>query len=584
MRKRAAIFALLVAIILLAVPARRHWSAARVLQRFAAASESGAVATRNPDVEEVDQVLAGSTRARFYLPRGAPDAPGLVISHGVHRLGIDEPRLVRFARSLAASGVVVLTPELRELADYRLDPRSIEAIGLSAAALRARTSHPVGVMGMSFAGGLSLLAAVDPRYRSDIGLVVAIGAHDDAARVCRFFATNQIERADGGVESLPAHDYGAVVFIYSHAQHFFSDEDLPRAREVLRLWLAEKRDEARAQEAELGPSSRDLIDRVFEHRLEELRPQILHEVESDRVGLESVSPHQRLTSLGVPVFLLHGSGDTVIPPSETGWLARDVPKDQLRDVLVSPSIVHIELTGKPTWHDQWSLVHFLADVLGELHEIGSAIPAAAPVAPPVAPPPTVPTDSPAFHATVSDVEGDIRDQMHWSWHRGCPVDTEHLRVVTGDHFDFAGTIEKGTIIVHEDVAEAVRAVLEKLFLARYPIAKMVPIDAFQGDDDRSTAANNSSGFNCREIAGKPGVWSQHAYGRAIDLNPVQNPYVRDGVVSPVEGQRFADRSLRDPGVIHEGDAVVRAFDEAGWHWGGRWKQELDYQHFSPANR
>jgi D-alanyl-D-alanine carboxypeptidase len=191
---------------------------------------------------------------------------------------------------------------------------------------------------------------------------------------------------------------------------------------------------------------------------------------------------------------------------------------------------------------------------------------------------------PAFRATVSAVEGAIRDQIHWSWHPGCPVDLDHLRVVTGWIFTFAGTTEKGTIIVHEDAAEAVRSALEKLFAARYPIAKMVPIDAFEGNDDRSMAANNSSGFNCREVASKPGVWSQHAYGRAVDLNPVQNPYVRAGVVSPIEGRRFADRSLRDPGVIHEGDAVVTAFDEAGWHWGGRWKPDRDYQHFSAENR
>jgi pimeloyl-ACP methyl ester carboxylesterase len=196
-----------------------------------------------------------------------------------------------------------------------------------------------------------------------------VGAHDDAARVCRFFAKNQIERADGRVDSLAAHDYGALVFIYSHVQHFFREEDVPRARESLRLWLAEQRDEARAQEAGLGASSLALLNRLFEHHLEEIRPQILAEVDADRVGLASVSPHGRLASLRVPVFLLHGSGDTVIPASETGWLAQDVPKGQLRDVLVSPSVVHIELTKEPTWQDRWSLVHFLADVLGELHEM-----------------------------------------------------------------------------------------------------------------------------------------------------------------------------------------------------------------------
>jgi pimeloyl-ACP methyl ester carboxylesterase len=223
-------------------------------------------------------------------------------------------------------------------------------------------------MGMSFAGGLALLTAIDPRYQADIGLVVAVGAHDDAARVCRFFATNQIERADGGIDTLVAHDYGALVFIYSHAQRFFPEEDLPRAREALRLWLGEKREDARAQETGLGASSRALLDRLFEHRLEEVGPRIIHEVEADQLGLGSVSPRGRLASLQAPVFLLHGSGDTVIPASETGWLAKDVPSDRLRDVLISPSIVHIELAGKPTWLDQWSLVHFLADVLSELHE------------------------------------------------------------------------------------------------------------------------------------------------------------------------------------------------------------------------
>jgi dienelactone hydrolase len=365
MRKQAALFAFLVAAILLAVPARRHWNAARALQRFSAVDAKA----RDPDVKEEDIDLPGHTRGRFYWPRDAADAPALVLAHGVHRLGIDEPRLVRFARSLASNGVAVLTPELRELADYRLDPRSIDAIGVAAQALKARTSHPAGLMGMSFAGGLSLLAAVDPRYQESIGLVVAVGAHDDAARVCRFFATNRIERADGGIESLAAHDYGALVFVYSHAQDFFPREDLARARETLRLWLAEQRDEAKRKEGGLSDASRALVDRLFEHRLQELSEPITREVDVDRAGLESVSPHGRLARLRVPVFLLHGSGDSVIPATETGWLAKEVPNDWLRDVLVSPAIVHIEMTGKPSWGDQWSLVHFLADVMTELHQL-----------------------------------------------------------------------------------------------------------------------------------------------------------------------------------------------------------------------
>src|SRR5262249_38691464 len=129
--------------------------------------------------------------------------------------------------------------------------------------------------------------------------------------------------------------------------------------------------------------------------------------------------------------------------------------------------------------------------------------------------PEPPRDPPAvaslaFHATVSPIEGAVREQIHWSWRAGCPVALEHLRAITADDVTFAGTIEKGTLVVHEDAAEAVRTVLEKLYVARYPIAKMVPIDAYEGDDERSMAANNTSAFNCREVAGKPGVWSQHA--------------------------------------------------------------------------
>jgi hypothetical protein len=200
-----------------------------------------------------------------------------------------------------------------------------------------------------------------------------------------------------------------------------------------------------------------------------------------------------------------------------------------------------------------------------------------------APTPRV-ASAPVFHAVVSELDANLREQMHASWRPGCPVSLDQLRIIKADHFTFAGSIEEGAIIVNADAAEAARSVLEQLFAARYPIAKMVPIDAYDGDDDRSMAANNSSGFNCREVADKKGVWSQHAYGRAIDLNPIQNPYVKGGTASPPEGTRFLDRTLTAPGVIHEGDEVVKAFDAVGWHWGGRWQVARDYQHFSPTNR
>src|SRR6185369_6584439 len=114
----------------------------------------------------------------------------------------------------------------------------------------------VGVMGMSFAGGLSLLAAADPRFASDIGFVVAIGAHDDLERVLRFFATNEIAQPDGTTVKLEAHEYGALVMIYGNAERFFPAADVPAAREALRLRLWEQPDAAREKAKELGPASR----------------------------------------------------------------------------------------------------------------------------------------------------------------------------------------------------------------------------------------------------------------------------------------------------------------------------------------
>jgi hypothetical protein len=98
------------------------------------------------------------------------------------------------------------------------------------------------------------------------------------------------------------------------------------------------------------------------------------------------------------------------------------------------------------------------------------------------------------------------------------------------------------------------------------------------------AANNTSAFNCRKVSGSR-RWSEHAYGRAIDVNPLRNPYVtRGGRVSPPAGRPYANRSLRAAGMIHGGDRVVRAFATAGWEWGGHWSGSRDYQHFSSTGR
>ena len=191
-----------------------------------------------------------------------------------------------------------------------------------------------------------------------------------------------------------------------------------------------------------------------------------------------------------------------------------------------------------------------------------------------------------FEATSSPIDRELRRRMKGrSWHRGCPVGLGKLRLLELSHWGFDGEVHRGRLVVHRRAAEDVLAAMRSLYDERFPIRRMRLIDSYGGDDRRSMAADNTSAFNCRSVAGQPGVWSEHAYGLAIDINPVENPFVSpDGSVSPPEGEPFADRSRREPGMIRRGDATVRAFARRGWEWGGNWSPAKDYQHFSARGR
>jgi hypothetical protein len=159
-----------------------------------------------------------------------------------------------------------------------------------------------------------------------------------------------------------------------------------------------------------------------------------------------------------------------------------------------------------------------------------------------------------------------------------------LRLLRADYWGFDKRVHRGELIVHRDHARRVLVVLGKLFKAGYPIQRLKVVDAYRADDDRSMAANNTSGFNCRRVSGSSS-WSEHAFGRAVDLNPLRNPYVtRGGRVSPPAGRPYASRARRAAGMIHANDLVVRAFAAAGWRWGGYWSGSRDYQHFSSTGR
>jgi hypothetical protein len=166
-----------------------------------------------------------------------------------------------------------------------------------------------------------------------------------------------------------------------------------------------------------------------------------------------------------------------------------------------------------------------------------------------------------------------------SWRADCPVVPDDLRLLTVAHHDLAGNHQIGELVVHADHAEALLTVFEALYAARFPIQRMELITAFEGDDAASMRANNSSAFNCRVVEGSS-RWSQHAYGTAIDINPLINPWVRGSTVDPPEGAAYLDRGAETPGLIHADDIVVQAFEAIGWSWGGYWNDSTDYQHFS----
>jgi poly-gamma-glutamate synthesis protein (capsule biosynthesis protein) len=200
---------------------------------------------------------------------------------------------------------------------------------------------------------------------------------------------------------------------------------------------------------------------------------------------------------------------------------------------------------------------------------------------PVEPSPT--PEPPAFASAVGPITAALAERMTpSSWREGCPVPLADLRYVTVSHWTFEGTVATGELVVHEDVADHVTAVFAAIFEAEYPIRSLRLVDDFGGDDDASMAADNSSAFNSRAVTGGT-AWSEHAYGRALDLNPVENPYVLDDLVLPPAGRAFLDRPDA-PGVIHPDDAVVRAFAAVGWEWGGSWERPVDFQHFSLTGR
>lgn len=170
-----------------------------------------------------------------------------------------------------------------------------------------------------------------------------------------------------------------------------------------------------------------------------------------------------------------------------------------------------------------------------------------------------------------------------SYPEGCPIPLSDLRYLIIPHFDGHGNVRLGEMVCHRTVARQLLDIFRELFYAHYPIERMVLIDDYDADDERSMSANNTTCFCYRTVAGSRKL-SRHSLGKAVDINPLYNPFVRrtarGTIITPEAGRQWADRTIADnPYAVRRGDAAWRAFTRRGWRWGGSWRTRPDYQHF-----
>ena len=229
---------------------------------------------------------------------------------------------------------------------------------------------------------------------------------------------------------------------------------------------------------------------------------------------------------------------------------------------------------------------------------GCAAASPAPNASTSAPPASPAEESPASGAAsipvphslprwgIAPIQGDIRDRVIGrNWSPGCPVPLRDLRLVTVRYEGFDGRTHAGPLILHERVAEDVLWVFRRLFRHDFPIKRITLARRWHPirPSDWFDTHNITASFSCRPVTNGTG-FSQHAYGWAVDINPMQNPYVNEDGVLRRAARRYVDRSQDLPGMIHPGDVVVRSFARIGWRWGGDWTSLKDYMHFSLTGR
>ena len=319
----------------------------------------------------------GEVAAQWYRPNGRVRRAALLVP-GVHSMGIAEPRLTALAQDLAGSGVAVMTMALPDLMGYQITARSADVIE-DAVTWMARQPDlapdgRVGIVGISFAGGLSIVAAGRPSLRDKVAYVVSFGGHGDLARVLKYLATGEAVQAPG-VATHPPHDYGVAVILYAAADRVVPAEQVAALREGIGTFLLASQltlvnmDQANAtfQKARdmvpaLPEPSATLLTYVNDRNVKALGPILV-----PHLGLEAdpaASPELAPTVPAGPVFLLHGDEDVVIPAAESVVLAEYLRSKGVEvHLLLSQIITHAELDRSAAMAESWKLVSFWADVL-----------------------------------------------------------------------------------------------------------------------------------------------------------------------------------------------------------------------------
>jgi hypothetical protein len=193
-----------------------------------------------------------------------------------------------------------------------------------------------------------------------------------------------------------------------------------------------------------------------------------------------------------------------------------------------------------------------------------------------------------FHSSIAPLPADVRAQLRHAgvWQPGCPVALSDLRLLTVSHRDFEGRPQTGQLVVNKRAARPLARVFRRLYGLYVPIRHLALDDAYGPAASRPADGDVSGSFECRQAAASPctsadttGSWSMHAYGLAVDLNPVENPYVGCGQTRDRRARRYRDRSRHLRGMVTR--QVVAAFASIGWGWGGAWSGNTkDYMHFS----